>query len=53
MVEQLLKKQDKKQCQLENLIQRLEVHLEQDITALALDQKQWQDIGLVKNGKII
>ncbi len=52
MVEHLLKKQDKKQCQLENQILKLEQHLEQDIVVTHQDLKQWLDIGLVKNGNL-
>ena len=50
MVELLLKKQDKKQCQLENQTLKQEVHLGQDTIAQIQDLKQWLDIGLVKNG---
>ena len=53
MVELLLKKQDRKQCQLENQIQKQEQHLEQDTIALIQDLKQWQDTGLARSGKII
>ena len=52
MVELLLKRQDKKPCQLENQILKQEVHLGQDITAQIQDLKQWLDIGLVKNGNM-
>ena len=46
------KKQDKKQCQLENQILNAEKHLEQDIAVAPQVQKQWLDIGLVKNGNL-
>jgi len=52
MVEHLLKRQDKKQCQLDNQTQRLEKHLEQDIIVLIQDLKLWQDTGLVRSGNI-
>jgi len=52
MVAHLLKKQDKKQCQLESQIQKQEKHLEQDIIATIQDLKQWQDTGLARSGKI-
>ena len=52
MVAHLLKKQDKKQCQLESQIQKQEKHLEQDTIATIQDLKQWQDTGLARSGKI-
>ena len=52
MVAHLLKKQDKKQCQLENPIPKQEQHLELDIIAPIQVLKQWQGIGLVKSGNI-
>jgi hypothetical protein len=53
MVELLLKKQDKKQCQSENQIQKQDQHLEQDTIAPIPVLKLWQDIGLVRSGKTI
>ena len=52
MVELLLKRQDKKPCQLENQILKQEVHLGQDTIAQTPDLKQWLDIGLVRNGNM-
>ena len=52
MVELLLKKQDKKLCQLENQTLKQDQHLGQDIIAQTQDPKQWLDTGLVKNGNM-
>ena len=51
MVELLQKKQERKLCQSENLIQLQEKHLELDTTVIRLDQNTRQDTGLVENGK--